>query len=78
MQDQRGRTRAVGPERQDKRDRTRDAGPERQDQRGRTREAGQERQDQRDRRKGMVLGGKTSKAAREVGGRTRGGRDNMG
>ena len=63
----------AGQERSDKRCRTREAGPERQDQR-----AGPERQDQRDRRTGMVLGGKTSKAAREVGGRTRDGRDNMG
>ena len=48
MQDQRGRTRAVGPERQeqDKRDRTRDSGPERQDQSGRIREAGPERQEE--------------------------------
>ena len=55
---------------QDQRDRTREAGPERQDKRGRTRETGGREWFSEERL--------CSKAAREVGGRTRDGRDNMG
>ena len=57
-------------ERSDKRCRTREAGQERQDKRGRTRETGGREWFSEERL--------CSKAAREVGGRTRDGRDNMG